>query len=785
MLSGTFGTGQLDINTGRAGNHAAGPEANFSFSVAWFPYDAGWIAGNVGNPDSATGAPAWNAPGEHAAGLVPGLMTWAIPPNGSSFGGLGTLRLPGLDAVTNGMIFTTSSQGNSDVNIVGVAPTNDPTSGSGWIVTVREDSALTGEEVAPGGQHQFEFVYVPYNAQNLIGGYIDGEFGSAVHSAGTFTLTRTSVGTYELTIPGKTGSSGTLLLQVADFEPNTSVPMASRAFLSYQYDSSSGKFIIHSRTMLFDEVADFTDADFYFAWVDFTNPLAPPSGPRLRSSEPVIVTDNTSGINAKEGNIAINTDEPEILITTVDEVNSGTYNDPTTGSPAIQSLIGFFYDPHTLTRTRGPFFIMGNSRGNGQITRHDVKYNPFSRQYNVVGRAMQYDTNSAADLLMVARVSPNSAAGLNEPLLDVRIYDGLTNTLSYDDVAVAVSPKNGNFIVVAEHKVVSEEEGCYGALFDLDGIPLTPTPTRLDLLQSAGDEDDPDVVYLPQKDVFLYLSNTDRGPLANKIVGTVIQTTPAGGNLQLSGMEQSLAITTGPAQGHPASIENPFNGEVITAFDNGNDTSTGQLSYYNIGAGPSFTFTEARPQTPYLDGPSAGIPFRHQHPQLEADPNTGVFLIGYQARNSTIGLPNGYVFSVLDTNGVLMPTQLGAPYYLFDTPAGLIDTGPNYHNIKYDRFTDSFFAVATAGGSPARVVYLASVSVTSSHLPPPPRLTIERSGSNVIIRWPASATGYNLQATASLSAPAWSGAGGVPMADGEFLRVTVPISGNQFFRLEK
>jgi hypothetical protein len=272
-----------------------------------------------------------------------------------------------------------------------------------------------------------------------------------------------------------------------------------------------------------------------------------------------------------------------------------------------------------------------------------------------------------------------------EPLIDVSIYDGLTNTLSYDDVAIAVST-NGNFIVVAERKQTpgASTEGTYGALFGPDGTVLTPTPTRLDVLQPDGDEDDPDVVYLPLKNVFLYLSNTDApGGLANRIVGTVIQTTPdAGGNLQLSGPEQSLASTTGPTQGHPASIENPFNGEIITAFDTGgNDRSTGELSYSRIGAGPSYTFTQARSQVPYLAGASQFNPFAHQHPQLAVDPNSGVFAIGYQARNSSVGLPNAYVFSLLDTNGALMPSQLGAPYFLVDSVAGAIETTVNFHNI--------------------------------------------------------------------------------------------------------
>ena len=786
MIDGTFGTGQLDINTGRAGGHGLdSPEANFSFSVAWFPYDAGWIGGNVGNPDATTGAPSWAGAGEHATGLIARNMTWSqFPPGSGTYGGLGMLQLPGIDAVTNGMIFTTSSDGASDVNIVGVAPVTNGNA-TAWLVTIREDSELAAEAVAGAGQHEFEFVYIPYNASNLIGGFIEGITGDSLQSAGTYTMERVNVGTYSLAIPGKAASSGTLLLQVADIEEGTSVPMASKAMLSYQYNSGSGRFIIESRKAIFDGVVDLFDASFYFAWIDFTNPPAPPTGPRLRSRDAVVVADSTV-IKPKEGNLAVNTDEPEILITTIDTSNANAYIDPTVGIPAIEALVGYFHDPRTLERTRGPFFIMGNSQGSGLITRHDVKYNPVSHQYVVVGCARAYE--SGVDLVMISLVNPHSVAGGNEPRADTFVYDGLSNGLSYDDVSVAVSPRNGNFIVVAEHKVAAPEgEGCYGALFRSDGTPLTLTPTRLDLLQGTGDEDDPDVIYLPKKDAFLYISNTDAaGLLVNRIVGTVIQTTnnPAG-ELVLSGVEQSLSANSGPAQGHPASIENPFNGEIITAFDTGgNDVSTGELSYYNIGAPPSYPFTQARPQVPYLAGPAGGNPFRHQHPQIAVDPNSGAMVIGYQARGSSLGLPNAYVFSVLDTNGIPMPSQMAVPYFLIDAAAGPIDTGVNYHNIKYDASTDSFLAVATAGAAGARSVYLGSVTVTSSHLPPRPSLTIQRSGSNVIIRWPASATGYVLKSTASLTSPTWTTVPGTVAVNGGFREMTVPISGNAFFRLE-
>lgn len=790
MTDGSFGNGQLDIEVGRAGTHATSPEGNASFSVAWFPYDAGWIAGNMGNPaDPSTGAPQWNEAGQHSAGLTPGLMTWSIPPSppgdGATYGGLGQLRLPGVNAETSGMLFTTSSHGNSDVNIVGVAPINDLGTGdSGWLVTVREDSALTGDEVASGGQFQFEFVYVPYNAQNLIGGYINGSTGAKIQSAGTYAVARTSTGTYELSIPGKTGTSGTLVLQVADLEAGTTLPMASRAFLSYQYNSGTGKFIIQSRKATTDTVSDLADANFYVAWVDFLNPLAPPVGPRVRSKEPVVVsagTGNPGELSPKEGNIAVNTDEPEVLVTTIDENNSGAYIDPTTGNPAVQSLIGYFYDPRTLTLKRGPFFIMGNA--NGQITRHDVKYNPVSHQYNVVGNARTYDP-APADLIMIARVNPDSIAGVNDPLVNVFVYDGLANTLSYDDVSIAVSPKNGNFIVVAEHKVASEGEGVYGALFSSSGAVLTPTPSRLDLAPVSGssDEDDPDVVYLPRKDVFLYVSNTDNNGLVNKIVGSVVQTTPSGGNLQISGAEQLLSPGTG-TQGHPASFENPFNGEILTAYDGGNGTSIGKVSYYTIGAGPAYSFTSVRPEISYLAG-SGSNPFTQQHPQFAADPDSGVIVLGHYANGSSVGYPNAYVFSLLDTDGALLPSQLSIPYFLADSVAGPVDTGPDYHNVKYDRFSDSFIAVFTGGGSPTRVTYLTALSVTSSYLAPP-TLTITRSGANAILRWPATAVTYTLKATSSLTSPSWLPVGGTPNQVGAQLELTVPVSGNKFYRLEK
>jgi hypothetical protein len=105
--------------------------------------------------------------------------------------------------------------------------------------------------------------------------------------------------------------------------------------------------------------------------------------------------------------------------------------------------------------------------------------------------------------------------------------------------------------------------------------------------------------------------------------------------------------------------------------------------------------------------------------------------------------------------------------------------------VKYDPFSDSFIVVATAGNSGSRAVYLASLAVTSLHLAQPVALSIQRSGANLIVRWPASATGYSLQSSSSLHAPQWLPAGGVPEREGDSLKVTLPASGTRFFRLVK
>lgn len=779
MVDGTFDAGNLDLNTGRAGTHGSSPEANFSFSTTWFPYDQGWLGGEFAGPGT-DGASSWTNPRAHAAGLSAGLLKWLDYPAGTGlYVGRGELTLPGVDALEDGMVFATSADGGSDVNIVGVAPKDD---GRGWLVTIREDAAVDAETLAEAGQSEFQFVYVPFDAQRLVGGHIVGTDGSKRKAVGEFTITRTGAGTYELTIPGKTGSDGTLLLQVADLEPGTFEPLASRAFLSYEFQD--GRFVIQSRKTTSDTEAALADASFYVAWVDFATPLALPDGPRMRALGSVTVSGE--GVIARETSLAVNTDAAEVLVVFVDSTNAGGYTDPITQQIATAATVGRFYDPVTLAPTSEPFGIFGNPTG--QLTKCDVKYNPVSKQYVVASSGRAYNALGKHVVLM-ALVNPAAVAGEGSPVAKAWVHDPETDE-SYDDVAVAVSSANGNILLVAERAVTGEGESTVGALYSQTGVLLTPPQTRLDLLQSVGDEDDPDVVYLASLNAFLYLSNTDNsngstGTLSNRIVGSIVDTQPNAEGQLVVRAEQPLSdgLPEGRAEGHASVLLNPFNDQLIVAYDAGNGTALGDLAFFNLGTAPDYAFSSAQPEVPYLDG-TPGDPFNHQHPQLAADPEQGVIVLGFNAVGSTVGLPVAYAFRLLGPDGLPLPSPLGAPYFLADSPGGL-DNGVNFHNLKYSPASKGFVA---AYSSTPGLAYLAGFQVTSSHLAPStaPTLTAERAGSSVVLSWPASATGFEVQATTAVSPANWQSAGLTPIIEGDQYKVTAPAEGpTQFFRLMK
>jgi hypothetical protein len=257
-------------------------EANIDIATAWFPYAQGWKAGYVNAP-SNVGPGYWRAHGTHGAALTRNLtvkyaaneiIEWAD--TGGDPVGLATVKLPGVNALTDGLLFTISTDDSTDNRgtAITAAPTTD---GSGWNVGLRtDDDDYSPTSYAAAGASDFAFLYVPLDSVNLIGGYI-GKNGTAVRKAGNFTVTRVSAGRYELTLPGKTATSGMLLLQNAGYladQPG----VTDDGVLAYQF--INGKFVIEARHSEADasgsDVFPTRDTDFYFAWVDFAQPFAPP-----------------------------------------------------------------------------------------------------------------------------------------------------------------------------------------------------------------------------------------------------------------------------------------------------------------------------------------------------------------------------------------------------------------------------------------------------------------------------------------------------------------------------
>jgi len=289
-------------------------------SIAWFPYDQGWKAGFFDSPQFNTttaGIPYWkrgngwglnsgtalagySPPGGQANYNSPGnLLTW-VDLGGGTYTGLAILSLSGVNSVNDGMLFTIGNDENNSTR--GPSANNAALpDGSGWYVAVRdiETSKASPTTYATGGGSDagasFSFLYVPYNADNLIGGHVATN-GTVTKSAGSFTVSRLATGRYALAIPGKTGTDGVLLLQDSGYLAGQPT-VVDTSFLSYEYggtNTPATSFIIESRYVNptgGEGTVTLRDADFNFVWVDFLNPLAPPG------TVPPVLTITRSGNN--------------------------------------------------------------------------------------------------------------------------------------------------------------------------------------------------------------------------------------------------------------------------------------------------------------------------------------------------------------------------------------------------------------------------------------------------------------------------------------------------------
>jgi hypothetical protein len=494
--------------------------------------------------------------------------------------------------------------------------------------------------------------------------------------------------------------------------------------------------------------------------------------PSYETSAQVTVAEGPAVYYPTEANLAVNTDEAEVLFTFI-EAAPHERVDPITGEPAMRALLGVFFDPTTLEPSGEPFVIVGNPYG--ELVRHDVKYNPVSRQYVVAVSAATYPSANA-QLVLMAFVNPGSTNETNR-VARAWVHDR-DSTVSYEDVALAVSTRNGNFLLASEYKVPGEGEGVVGNLFNAQGTLLTLGIQRLDGLQPTGDEDDPDVVYLPQKDVFFFVVNTDKtDEVRNRVMGRAVGTTPdALAQLQL-GQPALLGSGARGWEGHPAAMENPFTGNVLTVFDlGGNSAPNGTMTYHQLGPAPGYLPVVKKPEILYLDS-GDGFLFGHTHPQMDADPNSGACVLVYSAYQSGL-VPDSLRFTVLDSEGDITPGRPAEGYKL----AGMsepVRVDPNYYNVKYEPFSDSFIAVYNVRYNAVKAVRL---NLKSRHFRP--RLHVAGGPGNARLSWRVVPQNFVLESKDDLGNTNWVRVTGQPTQENGTNRLSVATQARtRFFRL--
>lgn len=122
----------------------------------------------------------------------------------------------------------------------------------------------------------------------------------------------------------------------------------------------------------------------------------------------------------------------------------------------------------------------------------------------------------------------------------------------------------------------------------------------------------------------------------------------------------------------------------------------------------------------------------------------------------------------------------------FTIPAGTFQAGSNYTaGIIFYHITQTTSS-ATATDAIMSSLSIFSMMATANVTPSPPLLTITPSGTNVILKWPTNATGFNLEFATNLVSPVWKTNLPAPVVVSTNNAVTNGISGTQkFYRLSQ
>jgi hypothetical protein len=271
------GTLRLIVDGTGSGNGYDNTQLGFNanMAAAYFPFSEGWVGGTTRS--TANGG----FPNQYSSFNGVSTSDIAVPFNAQYH-----ITIPGVeDSRRQGLVFANHAK-NED-NYAAVSPAVD---GSSYIVSTHHSNAGNFEA------DPFAFVYIPYGTPNVTMASVHGASGQSMQptvlnsSGSPFTIVREGEGTYRLSIPGQTPTSGTLLMNTGGVYSLTGSDSQTVRHL-ITYEANGNDWIIQTTDMGNATTPSFPQtpsADrgqaFQFAFMPFNNaPTAPGPIPVVES----------------------------------------------------------------------------------------------------------------------------------------------------------------------------------------------------------------------------------------------------------------------------------------------------------------------------------------------------------------------------------------------------------------------------------------------------------------------------------------------------------------------
>lgn len=209
----TFTVARYFLPVFSAGAGPQGEEWNANVAAAFFPFAEGWVTGSAYRADGANGQPLdlmnagqFGPPGANIVnlGAVPGPGTFIDGTNG-----VHQLYLPNasIDTRADGLLFVTGAKNEDNYGL-----SNPSADGTHFVIRTHHNQTNGPNSE----QDPVSFLYMPLDTEDgngnpLAMGKIAGD-GTSLLTSGSYTLTTTIAGIYELTIPDEDPTTGLLMV---------------------------------------------------------------------------------------------------------------------------------------------------------------------------------------------------------------------------------------------------------------------------------------------------------------------------------------------------------------------------------------------------------------------------------------------------------------------------------------------------------------------------------------------------------------------------------------------